>query len=246
MKKLFILLGILYAGVANGQVGFFLQPQIGGGFSNTNIRRPVDPMAFGISLSENVLTYNPQLILGYAHSFWAVRIGASYLETGFSGVRETFYGPYTPITKSLTEYYAHYMVPVTFALRGRIGYRWLFSPEAGGAVSYNYGKYGTYTFASNKYTETVMGKAFTQNYQQYSYWAIGKINFEFELSQRINLLWGVSGQYMINSMLKDKTNIQKGYAYTLNMGMIWDLKHDRPKKPLYAPRPIPKGTQPHG
>src|ERR1017187_7545274 len=84
MKKL-ILIACLFCGLnTSAQNGFFLQPEIGVGISNTNAKFSTMNIPGTYSWPPtSIFTYDCQLGVGYNFSHWAISSGVYYLRSGY-------------------------------------------------------------------------------------------------------------------------------------------------------------------
>jgi hypothetical protein len=231
--KNFILTILCLCSVASyAQNGFFLQPEIGIGISNANVVYPRDYINYpwGISWNaplKNIFTYNPQILIGYQFSHWSVVTGISFLKTGFiedSAVAGS--GGASFFSYKETEYFYHFIVPVSISYKFSIGRRFFIVPGIGASFLYTYSSVektnNYYSFSGSTYTDhTLTDNEFNNNYKHIGVVGTAQINFEYKLNERLNVVAGPEYQAMLSSMLTNTNNEQKNYAYTFNAGIAW-------------------------
>jgi len=235
MNRILFLIPLFFVTAATAQNGFFLQPAVGIGITNTTSKIAYEnlDMIWTKPLA-NVVTINPSLSLGYQHKNWVVEIGVSYLETGY---KEHYkYAEFTSIEVINTELYTHYLVPVTVSYQFGLGHNFYVNPGIGIAVSYNAsvretGQQNDLSNNINKYDYTLSATTFDFNFNRTSLWAIAHATLAYDLNGRWSITAGPEIQYTLTDLAKsgspaaDQHPALKNYALTGNAGVIWRFKN---------------------
>jgi hypothetical protein len=233
LKKYLLLILCLCSAASYAQNGFFLQPEIGAGFSNTIWKPGIYPQQVSI------FSYRAGMDIGYKTGKWQFITGLAYLRTGVKVLSGTIYYfenneyllPIITPPENITDYNPHILVPL------KIGYEVLrFSDKLsltallGAEISYNIQRTfltqvtvmpGTYPV--NKDVES--RQDFNRSGNNSGTMGLAQVNLEYKLNNRVSLTGGPSFQYMFSSMLNFRNEYD--YALLMNIGLKWNFKKER-------------------
>ena len=228
MKKTFLFALCFSAGTAFAQNGFFLQPEIGAGYTNAHANIPEARYPQEYYTTKSYFTYNFQLGAGYHFNNWTISSGAGFLRSGYVGHYVSSIGVIQTDIKT-TKYGYQVIVPITIAYQFNINKRFFITPGIGGAVSYNCSEK---EIIKSKYWDvaehkSITGHSFDSMYHRISMWGIVQARVGYKINNRLNIIAGPEVQYMLTSILKDKNGYQRNYVYTFNAGIMWNLFNER-------------------
>src|ERR1035437_544072 len=230
MKKLMITLLSFCSTLSFAQNGFFLQPEIGGGFSNT-CWQPFKTTGYPGQTS--IFSYQGQVDIGYKAGIWQFITGIGYLRTGVNlqhGSLSDFNNYiwfifdenlFVPYSLAITDYNPHYIIPVKIGYEvHRFSKRLSFTPLIGAELSENLPR--TFVFDHNP-KQPESKDAFNYNCNKYGIIGLLQLNFEYRLNNRYDLTAGPSIHYMFTSELNFKD--QHDYSVLMNLGVKWNFKN---------------------
>jgi len=231
MKKLIITI-LCFCGIASfAQNGFFLQPEIGGGISNTCWQ----PFTFkGLPGQQSILSYQGQVDAGYNAGKWRFSTGVGYLLTGvhlqpgsianfnnyvvipFAETNNLF----IPYSEKITDYNPHIIIPLKVAYEVKqFNDRLSFVPQIGAEFAMNQRR--TFVF-SNSVKQEESASDFKSACNPHSIMGMVQLNFEYRLNSHYAITAGPSAHYMFTSELNFKD--QQDYAVLMNLGLKWNFR----------------------
>jgi hypothetical protein len=236
MKKTFVFIASFFSISCFAQDGFFLQPEVGTGTACIHsgpVSRYPGMWEYPGALS-NIPAFNAGLSAGYKMHKIGLTAGVEYLTSGYS--RDYIGGDLILVRGRETEVYTHIAVPVTVSYKLAIGNRLFVLPGVGVAYSYNISSTITNAFDVGPFHETSRrkntGSDFTEMYDRSSVWGVAYLKVGYAFNDKLSIIAGPAGQYMLGSIWKgypaDYT--QRNYTYTFNVGAIWNLKKEAVSK----------------
>ena len=249
MKNVFIAILCSCSTLSFAQNGFFLQPQVGGGFSNSVLYYPNMPDVNWAT--RNVPSWQAQLNIGYKAGQWRFTSGIGYLRTGVklkNGTPANFdqyafilydmlpFGPYPLTAFDITDYSPHVIVPVKVGYElCRFGNRLSLVPAIGAELSYNRPR----TILLGDYSEMKeTPESFKNNCNRFGAIGVVELNMEYKLGQRYRIVAGPSFQFMALSELNFAQ--QHDYAVLMNLGLQYHFRKKLPGGGNPAPQ-LPAG-----
>jgi hypothetical protein len=231
MKKLFITLLSLCSVASFAQNGFFLQPEIGTGFSNTSWRPSSSVSSY--DGQKSVFSYQGQVDIGYKAGKWQFITGFGYLRTGvklsqgtiadFNNYALVFFenASFTQLyAAEITDYNPHYVIPVKIGYEvHRFSKKLSLTPLIGAEFTNNLPR--TFVFTGSQ-KEKESKDDFTYNCNKYGVTGLVQLNFDYRINNRYDLSFGPSAHYMFTSELNFKD--QHDYAVLMNLGLKWSFK----------------------
>ena len=226
MKKIIIFLFIVFTQgyTASARNGFYLQPEVGIGFSSVKLQRAPFFNFRYYSPPRNIITPRVALKFGYTKGYLSINTGIAYLKTGYK-IDKVYNDFAISYYNNFKQNFYHIVIPVVASYSISIARNWRFVPGIGGAYSINLGSHTSYTDFSGAKQNAAMDKnTFNTLYQQNNLWGIVQGVFARQLNRRIKFTIGPEVMYMLSSMLKDNNNnFQKNYSFTLNAGIMLNI-----------------------
>jgi hypothetical protein len=216
---------------ASAQNGFYLQPEFGAGMANAKVK--IQDLSWPFMLyppgpAKSITNYTGRLGIGYQWKNWSISSGIDFIKTGYSWQYLT--GDFITYYNTEVKYDYHFIVPVMAAYKFNIGKRFLISPSAGGAVSWNYAERQTIyasPYKGQKGNETqnklIKGSEFYNSDVPVSFWVAAKAMAGYKINSRLSIIAGPEAMFMLGSMVKNSSLSQKNYTYTFNTGVTWQL-----------------------
>ncbi len=250
MKKLFIALVCFCSTWSFAQKGFYLQPEVGGGFSNAVMPVPSSWTSYD---NHSVLSYQGQMDIGYRTGKWQFATGIGYLRTGVyikNGSIATLDKnawlvfaqsndlPFVGwVTNGITDFNPHVMVPVKVGYEvAKLSNKLSFTPFIGAEFSRNMPR--TLILDAGKERNIESKESFNSNCNLLSTWGTVQLNFDYRLSNRYDLSFGPSCHYMFTSQLNFAP--ERDYSVLLNLGVKYNFKRrDNLATSVPAPQPVP-------
>ena len=235
MKTFLFTLFCFCGTVSLAQNGFFLQPEIGAGVSNSTFE-PFSPAGYPEQL--NVFGYQGQVDLGYRAGNWQFISGIGYLRTGVTiaqGSVGIFYGTAgegtsieTLAPEKVTDFNPHLVVPVKIGYRAiRFSKKLSFTPFVGAEFLYNMPRtFVVGSVSNNTKSEESKYKESQQEFDgvgnRFGVAGLVQLCFEYQLNDRYDITAGPSLHYMLTSELNFAP--EQDYAVLMNVGLKWNFR----------------------
>ncbi len=236
MKKLIIALLLGSSMPAFAQNGFYLQPEAGLGFTNSQVKLNEAGMwQYGAGPSKGFSTYNGRIGIGYQYNNWQFSTGIDFLRTGYS--INYYTGDFISVLNNDTH------IDYSFALPLKVGYQihcckhFFITPSAGVDVAYNYSERFTEDalYALNNgpvrtQDKLLKGSELAKNDNLLGLWGNAQLRIGYKVNTRLNVIAGPEVQYMLTSMTNGSLPSQRNYCYSFNAGITWKLKKTQTEK----------------
>ncbi len=221
------------------QNGFFLQPEIAGGVSNSHFTSAQPSPEYG-SVQHNIFSFQVMLDVGYKTGKWEFTTGLGYFRTGYAGrsgepLTYSIYnttgiiGINTDDYLSLgtfTVYNTHIILPI------KVGYqlfhlneRLTFAPYLGAEFAYNMPR--IYMIGGPK---TELMEDFNSSCYQYGVFGLAELKIEYQASKRTEITGGVSDHYDLTPLIRG--NQEYDHAILVNLGMRYNFTHKTVSKTM--------------
>lgn len=213
------------------QTGFFIQPELGIGISNTNWQYLSPGSNTG---QKNIFSDEFVIKAGYQNDRWELTTGIGYLNTGYKintyngfvpGVLQEYSVPHAWPVPDLYGKYSmhdpHIIMPFEVGYKIHLNSKLVFTPSVGVTAMYNLQRHIVTNVPLSSYKEP--SQDFETYCNQYSLSGTAQFSFEYALTKKIVLVAGPSAQYMLTPEMK-KTLFgfyapQYDYAFLMNIGL---------------------------
>jgi hypothetical protein len=199
---------------ATGQTGFFLQPILGGGSSNTifinvrDVREKTMPVPM----------FNSEVSVGYQFQNFVVNTGLGYMRTGFKQLKP-------PIGNYSVEYRInHIVLPLLVGYRLRTTSKIAVMPALGIDIAYNNTGRLSIVYWDGGFrtkTERLPHKKLKNSWLELSVFALAELRLEYKLSPQLAVMCIPRVAMSIDNMENHSTKIS-GFNNLYNYAMMFD------------------------
>lgn len=240
MKRILFIALCACSATSFAQTGFFIQPEIGVGISNTNWQffSPNDNRGL-----KNMFSDKFGIKAGYQNEKWEFTAGIGYLNTGYQmeshggfgpGVTQEYFSHAWPVPNIIGTYSMHdphIVLPLEAGYKIHLNSKLVFMPSICITAMYNLPRHVvTKMYLSDGDKES--SQDFKTNCNEYGLLGTVQFNFEYTLTHKIALIAGPDAQYMLTSVMKKPAFSiyapQYDHAFLMNIGLkyCFSKKHN--------------------
>lgn len=224
MKNVILAICCCSAIVCRAQNAFYMQPQIGVGWSGVAAHDNLMLGQYENKGRGSVAIFNGELATGYRWRHWELSSGLFFLRSGF--YEHTRSGYMFLTDTRVTQYYNHVSLPVIVGFRINAGRQFSIIPGIGSEISYNYADHKTIEQNGVTSKETLKSNAFTHLFKQTSFWSIVRLQMSYKLSKKTGVVAGPELHTMTTSMLASGYNpaaFQYSRILSFSAGIRWRI-----------------------